>query len=198
MRPASNSPQQQADPKITTFIANLYPATIKATYLCACHHCTLATKAHSRKQNPTQNFYTKPVTALFTGRQPLWVPSLFPANSSKQSQKGHFHYKPVTASIQGHVPQWVLSWHPASKSPQQQAEAKIPLLLQPCDCTFHRSPTSVGAIMAPCQPEPTTASRAKKATAVLPEPTSPCNSLTMGAGPSISLNTCRYKRVSWH
>ena len=61
------------------------------------------------------------------------------------------------------------------------------------DFTFREAnamATSVGAIIAPCQPEPTAASRARKATAVLPDPTSPCRSRTMGIGPSKSSRIC--------
>ncbi len=50
--------------------------------------------------------------------------------------------------------------------------------------------TSVGAMRAPCQPEPAAASRASMATAVLPEPTSPCSRRIMGAGPCMSLSIC--------
>ena len=50
--------------------------------------------------------------------------------------------------------------------------------------------TSVGAMRAPCQPEPAAASKASMATAVLPEPTSPCSRRIMGAGPCMSLKIC--------
>ncbi len=50
--------------------------------------------------------------------------------------------------------------------------------------------TSVGAMRAPCQPEPAAASRASMATAVLPDPTSPCSRRIMGAGPCMSLKIC--------
>mmetsp|Transcript_6148 Transcript_6148/g.21615 ORF Transcript_6148/g.21615 Transcript_6148/m.21615 type:complete len:218 (-) Transcript_6148:1651-2304(-) len=64
--------------------------------------------------------------------------------------------------------------------------------------------SSVGAMSAPCQPmpsffppvqsSPTTASRARKATIVLPHPTSPCSSRIIGAGPCRSPSTSRSTR----